>query len=89
MKDGYEKVFYCQNVFLISPFLYRKEMLGKYADFANFNPLYLIVSNVRDSFISGNLYLTKFVLIFLINIFGTYLSVYMLRKSRKVLPFLI
>ncbi len=89
-KDFYQLIpVVIQIVFLISPFLYKKEMLGKYASFANFNPLYQVVSNVRDSLIYGDLYSTKFILILLLNLIGTYLSIYMLRKFRKVLPFLI
>ena len=89
-KDFYQLIpVVIQIVFLISPFLYKKEMLGKLSIITNFNPLYQIVSNIRDSLITGELYLTKFSLILLINIIGTYLSIYILKKSRKILPFLI
>ena len=89
-KDFYQLIpVVIQIIFLTSPFLYKKEMLGRLSIIANFNPLYQIVSNIRDTLMTGELFLTKFILIVFINIFGTCFSIYILRKSRKILPFLV
>lgn len=78
-----------QLVFLLSPFLYVKETLGSFALIADFNPLYQVINSLRETLITGNLSLSKFIPISLLNILGIIYSIHILNRSKKVLPFLI
>lgn len=89
-KDFYQLIpVAVQLIFLLSPFLYKKEMLGELVIISLLNPLYQVVSNLRDSLITGELNLGIFFSILILNILGTFCSLYMLKKNRKILPFLI
>lgn len=78
-----------QLIFLLSPILYQKEALGSIAWTANFNPLYRILSSLRDALIQGNLRLDQAFLISIFNLAGVYLSISLLESQRKNLPFLV
>lgn len=89
-KDLYQLVpIVLQLVFLLSPILYTKDNLGSFGWIAAFNPLYQAFSPLRDSIINGHISLNPNLIQFAINIIGTYLSLILLRKERKVLPFLV
>ena len=89
-RDFYQLVpIVLQLVFLLSPILYRKDSLGSMSWTANFNPLYCILSQVRNSIIYGEIQLSVVVFIFFLNIVGLWLSLYWLNRERPHLPFLI
>ena len=76
-------------MFLLSPILYRKEALGKMSWTADYNPLYIILSNFRDALISGEANKKEILIIMFINVIGLYVSIKTLEKERKVLPFIL
>lgn len=78
-----------QLMFLLSPILYRKEALGKMSWTADYNPLYIILSNFRDALISGEANKKEILIIMFINVIGLYVSIKTLEKERKVLPFIL
>lgn len=89
-KDFYQLIpIILQLLFLISPFLYRKTTLGSLAWIADINPLYQVISNLRETIISGDLSLNKFIPILIINLIGLNIAIIALNKSKKVLPFLV
>ena len=89
-KDFYQLIpVILQLVFLLSPFLYVKDTLGSYSWIADFNPLYQVIDSLRETLISGDLSLKRFIIISITNIFGTLYAINVLNRSKKVLPFLI
>ena len=77
-----------QFIFLISPFIYRKEDLGPLTWVADYNPFYVIVASFRDSIINNNSYPINFLVILLFNLLGIILTTFLLEKLKKILPFL-
>lgn len=77
-----------QFIFLISPFIYRKENLGPLTWLADYNPFYIVVSSFRDGIINSNFSFINFLIILLINLIGIILSILVLEKIKKILPFL-
>jgi lipopolysaccharide transport system permease protein len=89
-KDIYQLVpIVLQLVFLLSPILYAKSALGSFQWIAAFNPLYQAFSPLRESLIHGHFALTPNLILALINIAGIYVSLVILEKERKILPFLV
>ena len=89
-KDFYQLIpIILQLVFLLSPFLYEKETLGSYSWIADLNPLYQVINSLRETLLTGDLSLKKFIPITIINVFGTIYAISILNRSKKVLPFLI
>ena len=89
-KDFYQLVpILMQLIFLLSPFLYEEKQLGNLAWIADYNPLYQLVACFRDSLITGELLLNKFIFIILFNLVGTYFSFLMIKKYKKIIPFLL
>ena len=87
-RDLYQLVpIILQLVFLLSPILYRKENLGSMAWAADLNPLYRILSPVRDSLMSGNIDFLTSIFIFLINMMCVWISLLLLNRERPNLPF--
>lgn len=78
-----------QLLFLLSPILYKKEALGALSWTADFNPLYRVASNLRNALIEGQVKLGEALPLFLLNIVGMWLSVWLLERQRRVLPFLV
>jgi lipopolysaccharide transport system permease protein len=78
-----------QLMFLVSPILYKKDALGHMAWTADFNPLYWILSNLRNAVIQGNLRLDHALVLLVINFVGLYLSLWLLERQRSHLPFLV
>jgi lipopolysaccharide transport system permease protein len=88
-KDFYQLVpIILQLVFLLSPILYLKENLGRFQWLANLNPLYQSFSHLRDSIIGGDIALVPITIFFLVNLIGGYLSLQLLRRESRILPFL-
>jgi lipopolysaccharide transport system permease protein len=89
-KDIYQLVpIILQLVFLLSPILYTKSALGSFQWIAELNPLYQAFSPLRDSLIHGHFALTPNLILALINLVGMYISLVLLQKERKMLPFLV
>ncbi|MCP9799199.1 ABC transporter permease [Synechococcus sp. RedBA-s] len=89
-RDFYQLVpIVLQLVFLLSPILYEKERLGPLMWTATFNPLYQILSSLRDCLIAGQLQWTPVLSGLLINIVGLLISLWLLEKERRHLPFLV
>ena len=89
-KDFYQLVpIILQLVFLLSPILYEKSNLGSMQWIATFNPLYSAFSPLRDSIIHGHHAMQANIIQALINIVGLWLSLLLLKKERKQLPFLV
>jgi lipopolysaccharide transport system permease protein len=89
-KDIYQLVpIILQLVFLLSPILYTKSALGSFQWIAELNPLYQAFSPLRDSLIHGHLSLAPNLILALINLVGMYISLVLLQKERKMLPFLV
>lgn len=89
-KDLYQLVpIILQLVFLLSPILYTRQSLGAYGWIASFNPLYMAFGPVRDSIIGGTFHWLYNLLYLLVNFIGMYLSLRLLRRDAKILPFLL
>ena len=78
-----------QVMFLLSPILYKKEALGTLGWTADINPLYRVLSNIRHALIEGQLKLDHALPLLLLNIIGTWFSVWLLERQRRYLPFLV
>jgi lipopolysaccharide transport system permease protein len=89
-KDFYQLVpIILQLVFLLSPILYEKSNLGSMQWIATLNPLYRAFSPLRDSIIHGHHAMQANIIQALINVVGLWLSLLLLKKERKQLPFLV
>lgn len=89
-KDFYQLVpIILQLVFLLSPILYRKSNLGALQWIADYNPLYSAFSPLRDSIINGHHALHANLVQALFNLVGLWLSLLLLKRERKILPFLV
>lgn len=78
-----------QLMFLLTPILYKKKALGELSWTADLNPLYAVLSNLRHALISGELEVTRSLLILALNALGVLASITVLEKQRKQLPFLV
>jgi len=78
-----------QLVFLTSPILYQKESLGDLSWITNFNIIYRVLDPLRVSIINGRIDYFESVLILIINLLGLILSIFLLNKESKRLPFLV
>ena len=78
-----------QLTFLISPLLYMKENLGDLIWIVNMNPIYLIISQLRDSIIGLEVIYPGVYYTFFFNILGLVFSLLYFRKMRKLIPFLV
>ena len=89
-RDIYQLVpILLQLTFLLSPILYLKENLGKLIWIVNLNPIYLIISQFRDSIISSNNSYLEYLMTLLINIIGLIISLLYLKRQRNLIPFLV
>ena len=78
-----------QLIFLLSPILYIKENLRSLVWTANINPLYLILSQVRNSLMNGSIELNTNLFLLISNMFLSWLALKFLNRERANLPFLI
>ena len=76
-------------MFLLSPILYKKETLGNLSITADLNPVFQAINFLRESLITGNLSFIKLLLMTIVNIIGLIFSMYMLKRVKKQLPFLV
>lgn len=78
-----------QLMFLLSPILYRKDALGDLAWTANLNPLYRMLSNLRHALLHGELKIDQVMLLLVVNLIGITISLGLLNRERRYLPFLV
>ena len=89
-RDIYQLVpILLQLIFLLSPILYMKENLGSLTWIINLNPFYLHIDLIREAVVYGNLEILKTLILLFFNILGLYLSIGILNKEKKFLPFII
>ena len=89
-RDIYQLVpILLQLTFLLSPILYMKENLGKLIWIVNLNPIYLVISQLRDSIIEGNLNFTPIFGVLFMNFIGLIFSLLYLNRLRSKIPFLL
>jgi len=89
-RDVYQVVpIVLQLVFLLSPILYEKKSLGGLAWTADINPVYAVLSLVRENLMVGSGHWKAGLILLLFNVFGMWISVWLLNRERKYLPFLI
>ena len=89
-RDIYQLVpILLQLIFLLSPILYMKENLGSLTWIINLNPFYLHIDLIREAVVYGNLEILKTLILMFFNILGLYLSIGILNKEKKFLPFII
>ena len=78
-----------QFLFLTSPILYKSDRLGKLKIITDFNPMYKLVSNLRDSIINADLFLISNLKLLIFNFFGILLTIFLLNFIRRKLPFYV
>ena len=78
-----------QLVFLTSPILYRRESLGSLNWITNLNFIYQILDPLRNCLINGVVNYQNSLLILIINFLGLFLTIRLLDKESKNLPFLV
>ena len=89
-RDIYQLVpILLQLVFLLSPILYMKENLGNLTWIINLNPFYLYIDQIRESVVYGNLEILKSFILLFFNLVGLYISIGILNREKKYLPFII
>ena len=89
-RDVYQLVpIILQLTFLLSPILYLKENLGKLIWIVYLKPVYLIISQLRDSIISSEINNLNYLYTFLFNILGLIISLLYFRKLKNLIPFLL
>jgi len=90
-EDLYQLLPVClQLLFLVSPILYQREALGSYMIFAKANILYIVLANLRDSCIHGNVVSgLSTVMLLIVNILMVVCSIALLEKRRSKLPFIV
>tara|TARA_B100000579_G_scaffold121635_1_gene97885 strand:- start:79 stop:858 length:780 start_codon:yes stop_codon:yes gene_type:complete len=78
-----------QILFLVSPILYNKENLGDLLWISNINLPYQVISQVRDCLIFGEFNFRGCFFLLIFNLCGLYLSLYILQRQKKYLPFFL
>jgi lipopolysaccharide transport system permease protein len=88
-RDFYQLVpIILQLVFLLSPILYLKKSLGQFQWLAKFNPLYQTIGPLRDSILHGQAELLTVLAFLVVNVLGLFVSLELLRREARILPFL-
>lgn len=89
-RDLYQLVpIVLQLVFLLSPILYFQKNLGALAWTAQLNPLYQVLGALRGCLIEGSSPTARDLILLLANLIGIALSIAMLNRQRRQLPFLV
>tara|TARA_B100000965_G_scaffold396662_1_gene411929 strand:+ start:565 stop:1344 length:780 start_codon:yes stop_codon:yes gene_type:complete len=78
-----------QILFLVSPILYKKENLGDLLWISNINLPYQVISQIRDCIIFGEINFSVCFFLFALNLLGLYLSLFILQRQKKYLPFFL
>ncbi|WP_411869073.1 ABC transporter permease [Vulcanococcus limneticus] len=87
-KDLYQLIpILLQLVFLLSPILYEKQALGSLEWITRFNPLYVVIHQLRHALIDGELLVKPVLVLLIVNVVGIVMSLTALEQSRRELPF--
>ena len=78
-----------QFLFLTSPILYTADRLGKLKIMTDINPMYKIVSHLRDSINNGVFLWLENLNLLIINVIGFLLTLLLLAVVRRKLPFFV
>ena len=78
-----------QLVFLTSPILYRKESLGSLAWITDMNVIYQVLDALRDSIVEGYINYRGSLILLIANIISILITLQLLNKENKKLPFLL
>lgn len=76
-------------VFLTSPFLFERKLLGDYAFLCEINPLYQVIGTFRQTLVEGRIPIEKFLPMLLLNLVGLFFALAFLENKKKILPFII
>ena len=76
-------------LFLLSPILYEKNNLGRFAFTADFNPIFQVLRLLRNSLIYGDLNIQFGLIIFFANIFFLVISLFIYKRMEKNIIFYI
>ena len=89
-RDLYQLVpIVLQLAFLLSPILYEQKNLGSLAWTAELNPLFQVLNPLRQCLINAQAPGWRDVVLLMANLIGWYLSLRLLNRERRALPFLI
>lgn len=89
LRDMYQLVpIVMQLIFLMSPILYQKNSLGSLAWIARLNPFFRVLESFRDALIHGEISIFFQLAMLIANLLGAYISVLLLDRERRQLPFL-
>ncbi len=80
---------FTQLTFLLSPIFYTEKNLGNLTFIAKYNPIYQVLSLLRESIINGNFIFKESIILLLINLFMVIFSFRILEKTKKELIFYI
>lgn len=90
LQDLYQLVpIILQLGFLVTPIIYYKKSLGNLQFLSTANPFYQIISPLRQVLIYGELNVKRDLIVLIINLLSLITSLYILRKSRSKINFLI
>lgn len=90
LQDLYQLVpILLQLSFLVTPILYFKKNLGNLQFLSTYNPIYQIISPLRQVLLNGELYIKRDIAVFVLNIIGLLFSFYFIKKSRSTINFQI
>ena len=90
IKDLYQLIpSVLQLLFLLTPILYDKSVLGKASIVADLNLIFRYMSPLRESLISNNINIVDTLNLFILNIVGILLVLNCIRLNKKNIPFLI
>ena len=78
-----------QLLFLTSPILYRKESLGSLSWITDINFIYQVLDPLRNSTIEGSLNYRSSLILLIINFVSLLVTINLLNKENKKLPFLL
>ncbi len=89
-QDLYQLIpIFTQLIFLLSPIIYSDKNLGQYRLIAELNPIYKVLSILRNSIIEGKFFIKTSFILLAFNILMIIISFYILSRKRKELIFYI
>jgi lipopolysaccharide transport system permease protein len=89
-RDLYQLVpIVLQLGFLLSPILYDKKNLAQFGWTADFNPIYRVLSPLRQALLQAEVNVSQSLAVLVFNLLGLYLSLWFLARERKQLPFFV
>lgn len=78
-----------QLTFLLSPILFERKALGSISWIAEINPIYIVISNLRDSIIFARFNLFENLAILIFNCGGIFISIIIVNSNKSRLPLIL